>query len=529
MSALPKSWAECLIGDIAKVAAGGTPPSKDSSNFCSGDDGIPWVTPADLSGYRAVYISRGERNLTDKGFNECSAIKIPAGSVLFSSRAPIGYVAIASNEVTTSQGFKSFIVPDGIDKHYLYYYLKYIKPVAENLATGTTFKELSGSAAMKLPFVVAPSREQERIAKKLDKLFERIEKCREKLDRVPAILKKLREAIVSEAVSGSQKDTLQQNSIILDDEERTSFSLSELCVLDRPITYGVIKLGAEVSGGIPCLRTSNVRWLRIDLKGIKKIAPAVSADYSRTILQGGEVLVNVRGTLGGVSVATEAMKGWNVSREVAVVPVDSAKVYPEFLALYIGSKESQSWLGGVERGVAYTGINLEDLRNLPIKLPSLTAQKDAVRRVEVLFSAAERLESQYAIATSRVDALIPALLSAAFEGRLLEQDPTDEPAKELIERLTLQLKEQKGSEFKSGPRIKTVSSRKRKLDKKLVKDAIGSFPENTFSFDDLRELTLGNYEELKDIVFALLKEEPFFLKQKFDEKSQSMCLVRASA
>ena len=106
------------------------------------------------------------------------------------------------------------------------------------------------------------------------------------------------------------------------------------------ITYGVIKLGEEVADGVPCLRTSNVRWLRIETEGMKRIAPTLSSEYSRTILKGGEVLVNVRGTLGGVAVARPEMAGWNVSREVAVVPVNSSRVNPAFLSFLIGSGTS---------------------------------------------------------------------------------------------------------------------------------------------------------------------------------------------
>ena len=141
-SELPKNWVVCEIGDVANVVGGSTPPSKDLTNFTA-QGGTPWITPADLSGYKSVYISQGARNLSDKGFAACSAAKMPPGSVLFSSRAPVGYVAIASTEVTTNQGFKSFVLPDSIDNRFLYYYLRHIKPVAEMMATGTTFKELS--------------------------------------------------------------------------------------------------------------------------------------------------------------------------------------------------------------------------------------------------------------------------------------------------------------------------------------------------------------------------------------------------
>ncbi len=110
--------------------------------------------------------------------------------------------------------------------------------------------------------------------------------------------------------------------------------LQELIDRTRGICYGVIKLGETVPDGIPCLRTSDVKPLSIDADGVKKISSDISAEYTRSVLRGGEVLVNVRGTLGGVAVVPDYMLGWNVSREVSVVPVDSAS--PRYIALWIG-------------------------------------------------------------------------------------------------------------------------------------------------------------------------------------------------
>jgi len=98
VSDLPAGWIETTFGEVTKIVAGGTPSSTDPSNFTS-EGGTPWITPSDLSGYKNIYISRGARNLTEKGLRESSAKVFPAGSVLFSSRAPIGYVAIAANDV----------------------------------------------------------------------------------------------------------------------------------------------------------------------------------------------------------------------------------------------------------------------------------------------------------------------------------------------------------------------------------------------------------------------------------------------
>ncbi|MEB3249108.1 MAG: restriction endonuclease subunit S, partial [Merismopediaceae bacterium] len=180
----PEGWVSCKIGEVTQIVSGGTPPSKDLTNFTT-EGGVPWITPADLSGYKKIYISHGARNLSDKGFSVCSATKIPQGSVLFSSRAPVGYVAIAANELSTSQGFKSFVLPSGLDSRFVYFYLKYISPLAESMASGTTFKELSSSVAAQLPLLIAPLKEQKQIANKLDKLFARIDACCDRLARIP--------------------------------------------------------------------------------------------------------------------------------------------------------------------------------------------------------------------------------------------------------------------------------------------------------------------------------------------------------
>ena len=110
------------LSEVARIYSGGTPSTKISSYYENGN--IAWITPKDLSGYRHKYISSGQRNITEEGYRKSAAILLPKGSVLFSSRAPIGYVAIAENELCTNQGFKSFVCDEKyITSDYLYYFL----------------------------------------------------------------------------------------------------------------------------------------------------------------------------------------------------------------------------------------------------------------------------------------------------------------------------------------------------------------------------------------------------------------------
>ena len=136
-------WIECKISDIGTVVGGATPSTKKPENYENG--AIAWITPKDLSTFSGRYIQHGERNITEAGVRSCSTQLLPKNTVLFSSRAPIGYIAIAENEVCTNQGFKSVIPNENIEPLFLYYLLKYNKNKIESMGSGTTFKEVSGS------------------------------------------------------------------------------------------------------------------------------------------------------------------------------------------------------------------------------------------------------------------------------------------------------------------------------------------------------------------------------------------------
>ena len=152
------------IDTVTKVVSGGT-PSTQNSEYWDGD--IIWLTPKDLSGYNSMYISKGERNITDLGYKKSSAQMMPKGSVLFTSRAPIGYVAIADTDLCTNQGFKSFIPTEAIKSEYLYQLLKMSKEKIINMSSGATFKEISGGRIKELKIPLPPIELQEQFAEKV--------------------------------------------------------------------------------------------------------------------------------------------------------------------------------------------------------------------------------------------------------------------------------------------------------------------------------------------------------------------------
>ena len=146
------NWSECTLSDIGSVVSGGT-PSKSKPEYYADQD-IAWITPKDLSVNKSKFISHGENDISELVFSKSSAAKMPAGTILFSSRAPIGYIAIAQNEVTTNQGFKSVIPNENISTAYMYFLLKNLLPTIEGMASGSTFKEISGAAMKSVPTVM---------------------------------------------------------------------------------------------------------------------------------------------------------------------------------------------------------------------------------------------------------------------------------------------------------------------------------------------------------------------------------------
>ena len=167
------SWKECKLGDVAEIIGGGT-PSTSNNEFWNGN--IPWLTPRDLTGYSKVYISHGERFITESGLKNSSAKLMPKGSVLLTSRAPIGYVVIAENEICTNQGFKS-LVPNFeiLNSEFLYYWLKSNTDYLQQLGTGTTFAEISGSVVKNIDISLPPLEEQKAIAEVLSSLDDKID------------------------------------------------------------------------------------------------------------------------------------------------------------------------------------------------------------------------------------------------------------------------------------------------------------------------------------------------------------------
>ena len=189
-------WKEGTLSDVGSIVAGGTPFKSNQEYYT--DNGIAWITPKDLSVDKSVFISHGENDITELGLQKSSATMMPAGTVLFSSRAPIGYIAIAANDICTNQGFKS-VVPNGnVGTSYVYYLLKQLLPTIENMASGSTFKEISGSAMKIVPTVIPDDETLKRFSDFCDPIMKQIWKNEQESKR----LVELRDSLLPKLMSG---------------------------------------------------------------------------------------------------------------------------------------------------------------------------------------------------------------------------------------------------------------------------------------------------------------------------------------
>lgn len=394
------------LSKCAKIYSGNSIPKKiKEEKYLGISSGTAYVATKDINTNHLIDYDNGVKI----PFDDSKKFKLaPRGSVLICAEGGSAGKKIAYNDQEdiffVNKLFCINPTEDVLAK-YIFYYLKSNEfQIDFNSQLTGLIGGVSLSKFKKLSIPLAPISDQKRIVGLLDQYFNQISQAKN--------IATNNSLNADELFSSSIDSALNQYHL-----KSQKVKLSEICDY-RSITYGVIKLGDHINNGVPCLRTSDVKRLTIDTNGMKLISPDLSKDYDRTVLCGGEVLVNIRGTLGGVAVAEDRMKGWNVSREVATVPVSKEKAIPEYVAYWIASSKSQSWLTGVQKGAAYTGINLSDLRNLPIYIPSIGEQRAIVKKLDGLKNNCDFLLKNYQNSLTCLIELESSLLNKAFNGEL---------------------------------------------------------------------------------------------------------------
>lgn len=433
------SYKKVKISDIGKIVSGATPKTKDVDNY---GGNIAWITPADLSGYTSKYISHGSRNITQKGYDSCSTHLMPRGTVLFSSRAPIGYVAIAENPICTNQGFKSIVPNDDIDSEFLYYQLQYLRKKIQEKGSGTTFKEISGKVLGETDIVVPSLEEQSRIVARIEELFSELDKAVDTLKTTKEQLEVYRQAVLKAAFEGKYTKWWRKNHNVSANEEYcelrkenqvfkdTSGDENELS-LNIPDEWMKVRLGeifdVEVgatpsrqhaeywNGSIPWVSSGEVRFTTIN-KTREMITDIGLKNASTNLQPIGTVLLAMigEGKTRGQSAILNIPAAHN--QNTAAILVSKTLCQPKYIYYFLQlNYENTRRVGS---GNNQKALNKERVRAIRVPFAPIAEQSIIVKEIEKRLSICENIEQTVNTALAQADAMRQSILKQAFEGKI---------------------------------------------------------------------------------------------------------------
>lgn len=421
------TWKKIQLQDVAEIVGGGTPSTKEPSYW---NGAVAWLTPKDLSGCSERYISRGARNMSNKGLDNSSATLLPPGTVLLTSRASIGYVAIAKNFISTNQGFKSLVLKKGQYPLFYYYLLKANVEYIQNMGSGSTFKEVSGKVVKELSFLVPEYDEQKRIADILgafDDKIELLQKQNKTLeDMAKAIFKSWFvdfDVVKAKQRGDSKADIMREYHLTeeLYDLFPSSFEDSSL----GPIPTGwEVKAAKELAdiviGRTPprketqwfSLNQKDYTWISIKDLGQAGIFINSSSEYLTSeavqkfripIIPANTAVLSFKLTVGRV-----AITGKEMTSNEAIAQFQNALLPLPYL--YFILKFMNYELLGSTSSIA-TAINSTTIKNMPLMVPSQEVLTFFDDRVKILFNKIQENLKQIQTLTELRDSLLPRLIS----------------------------------------------------------------------------------------------------------------------
>lgn len=418
---IPDTWSWCRLKDLGKIVAGGTP---DTSKKTYWNGSVNWLTPADLSGYKEKYILSGERKISEDGLKHSSAQLISPQSVLFSSRAPIGYCVINLDYISTNQGFKSI---DNINKkmtEYIYYYLKFVTPIITENASGTTFKEISGTKFGQTLFLLPPLAEQQRIVSKIEELFAQVDKIEEERQSLLKLIDKAKDKVLDLAMKGKlvkQDPNDEPASVLLEKifeekkklakEGKIKLSKDELlepkpCVdndyyQDLPkgwIKIKLQKISKVISKGTTpkdknCYTDNGIGFLRIenltsdfsiDKSTIKYVTKETNDSFlNRSILEANDILITISGTLGKMAIINERDLPLNTNQAICFIRlINDNFINPKYILYFLQSNTINKELKRQAKVTAIPNLTLEMIKDTEISIPPVLEQKLIIKQID---------------------------------------------------------------------------------------------------------------------------------------------------
>ncbi|NQT49460.1 restriction endonuclease subunit S [Candidatus Kuenenbacteria bacterium] len=392
------NWQTKKLGEVCMVVGGGTPKTQVLEYW---KNEIAWITPKDLGKIQDGKIDESAKMISQEGLEKSSAKLLPIGSVVLSSRAPIGYVAISEVEIATNQGCRSFICGKDVYNKYLYYFLKFNTELLNKLGGGATFREISGSTLKQIPIPLPPLPEQHRIVKILDEVFADVAKAKENAEKNLQNAKELFESYLQSVFANPGKDW---------EEKRIGEVLQKTETIDPT-------------------KKPNEEFIYLDVSSVNKDTKQIenatllvgknAPSRARKLVKTNDVIfATVRPTHSRVALISEEYNNQVCSTGYFVLRakdfLNNNLIY-YFLLTHGFNKQMEK----MQKGASYPAVNDGEVKNIFITFPkSLTEQKAIVTKLDILSAKTQKLETIYKQKLSDLEELKKAVLKKAFKGEL---------------------------------------------------------------------------------------------------------------
>lgn len=455
---LPRGWVRTAVGEVYKIVSGGT-PATSNSEYWDGD--VPWITSADIHGLNDI---KPRRRITQAGIENSATTFVPAGSIIVVTRVALGKIALTRTGLCFSQdsqaliGDANYIYPD-----YALYHLSQAVQEFKFRNQGTTISGVTKKQLASLSFALPPLNEQYRIVAEIEERFTRLDAGVAALKRVQVNFKRFKAAVLKAACEGKlvpQDASDEPASALLEriaqnrkdakkQKDVATLDVDALPALPRGWCWARVSDVAEVRLGRqrspsravgphmrPYMRAANVTWNGLDLSDVKEMdfTPKEQETYR---LKRGDILLGEAS--GGISeVGKPAI--WNdeiknCCFQNTLIRVRSEGPAPSYLHIHFYCDALTERFRQIAKGVGIHHLGAENLSNWIVSVPPIAEQHRIVAEVERRLSVAQELETTVATNLARAERLRQAILARAFAGELVPQDPNDEPAEKLLERI----------------------------------------------------------------------------------------------
>lgn len=424
-NSLPLGWSRQCLGDLFEFKGGGT-PNKKNPDYWGGD--IPWASVKDI---KSQYLTNTIDSITEKGLSEsASNLALPGNLVLLTRILP-GKVAIVKNMVAVNQDCKIVMPADYVNIDWAYYLFRATEREFINRASGTTVLGIRLNDVNDIPVALPPLEEQHRIVAKIETLFSELDKGIEALKTAREQLKVYRQAVLKHAFEGKLTAHWREENRV--GEWKTAKLGEQLSFL----TSGSRGWAAFYANeGDIFIRAQNLKRDRLDLDDVAYVKLPVKSEGKRTRVRTGDLLITITGAnVTKTGYVTNDLGTAYVSQHVALCrPVEAMDT--EFLYWYlIAEVAGRRQLNDFAYGAGKPGLNLDNIRSVDVLFPEIDEQRQVVQKIKELLSVEENVTFSIDAELIRIETLRQSILKKAFSGQLVPQDPNDEPAAVLLERI----------------------------------------------------------------------------------------------